>query len=295
LRILVLRGGALGDLILTLPVLAEIRRSYPDAEITLLGVLPQARLATPEFVDRVERVDAPDLTPLFVPEPLPQAIRNKLNGFDLAISFLSDPDAVIARNLVLTGVKRVVAYSQRMRSEIHAVFQLGEVLGPLGLTLSDPVPRLSVGPKQAQSSRLGFHVGSGSVQKNWPIELWLELIQRLDRCFDDFLLVGGEADDKLINDFRARCGIRRLRILFNASLADLCQALNQCTVFVGHDTGVTHLAAAVGTPTVALFGPTNPDLWAPLGTHVRVVQSPDGRMASIRVEETYRRVGVKGQ
>jgi heptosyltransferase-3 len=295
LRILVLRAGALGDLLLTLPVLAEIRRSYGDAEIALLGVFPQARLATPEFVDRVERVDAPDLTPLFVPEPLPQAIRNRLNGFDLAISFLSDPDAVIARNLVLTGVKRVVAYSQRMRSEIHAVFQLGEVLGPLGLTLSDPVPRLSVGPKRAQSSRLGFHVGSGSVQKNWPIELWLELIQRLDRCFDDFLLVGGEADDKLINDFRARCGIRRLRILFNASLAELCQALNQCTVFVGHDTGVTHLAAAVGTPTVALFGPTNPDVWAPLGTHVRVVQSPDGRMASIRVEETYRRVGVHGK
>jgi heptosyltransferase-3 len=290
LRILVLRGGALGDLILTLPVLAEIRRSYPDAEIALLGVFPQARLAAPEFVDRVERVDSPDLTPLFVPEPLPQAIRNRLNGFDLAISFLSDPDAVIARNLVLTGVKRVVAYSQRMRSEIHAVFQLGEVLGPLGLTLSDPVPRLSVGPKQAQSSRLGFHIGSGSVQKNWPIELWLELIQRLDRCFDDFLLVGGEADDKLINDFRARCGIRRLRILFNASLTDLCQALNQCTVFVGHDTGVTHLAAAVGIPAVALFGPTNPDIWAPLGTHVRVVKSPDGRMASIRVEETYRRV-----
>jgi heptosyltransferase-3 len=71
----------------------------------------------------------------------------------------------------------------------------------------------------------------------------------------------------------------------NASLPDLCQALNECTVFVGHDTGVTHLAAAVGTPTVVMFGPTNSSVWAPLGKHVTVIRSPDGLMESIRLAE----------
>jgi heptosyltransferase III len=297
LKILVLRGGALGDLILTLPVLHEIREGLANSNLELWGIFPQARLTVPEFVHRVQRLDAPDLVPLFVDGPLPQLIRDKLAGFDLAISFLFDPDGVIRRNLAGAGVRRVIVCSTRMRPQMHAVFQLAELLGQLGLSLHDPIPRLAVGSKPAHSSTLGFHVGSGSPQKNWPIDCWIELIQRVEGVFSDFLLVGGEADDKVVCEFRARCRVRPLRTLLNQGLPDLCQALNRCTIFVGHDTGVTHLAAAVGTPTIALFGPTDANVWAPLGEHVSVVRSPDGTMASIRPEEvageaeTYRRIG----
>jgi ADP-heptose:LPS heptosyltransferase len=285
LNILVLRGGALGDLILTLPVLREIRKNYPDAAVNLLGILPQARLASPEFVNQVERLDAPIFAPLFVDAQLPAVLRDNLKRFDLAISFLSDPDSVIARNLAAAGVKQVITFSNRMRSDVHAVFQLAEVLEQLGLSLYDPVPKLAFGPKPVQPASLGLHVGSGSPKKNWPIDRWIELTQRLDIFFDDFLLVGGEADDKVVDEFRSRCSNLRLRTLLNGSLAALGQALNGCKVFIGHDTGVTHLAAAVGTPTVALFGPTNADLWAPLGEHVRVVRSADRLMQSISVAE----------
>lgn len=280
-----MRGGALGDLVLTLPVLQAIRISYPEAEIVLLGIFPQARLAIPQFVDRVERLDAQELVPLFVDGPLPKAVRNRLAGFELAVSFLSDPDSIIQRNLAAAGAKRVLAPPSRMQSEVHAVFHLAEVLAPLGLTLRYPVVRLSVGPRLHRSPRLGFHIGSGSSQKNWPIDHWIELIQRLDPSFSDFHLLGGEADEKVVREFCARWGNRRLTTQLNASLSDLCHALNECTVFVGHDTGVTHLAAAVGTPTVALFGPTNANVWAPLGEHVTVIRSPDGLMRSLPVAE----------
>src|SRR5207249_3132187 len=103
--------------------------------------------------------------------------------------------------------------------------------------------------------------------------------------FTEFLLVCGEADEKVSREFSSRCNIRHLEVLLNASLPDVCRALYGCRVFVGHDTGITHLAAAVGTPTVALFGPTDAGVWAPLGTHVRVVQSADGLMKSISVAE----------
>lgn len=284
LKILVLRGGALGDLILTLPVLSEIRKCYPDAELLLLGRFPQALLAAPEYVDRVERLDAPDLLPLFGGGPLPEIVRNRFDGFDLAISYLSDPDAVISRRLVAAGVKRVIAASSKMRPGVHAVFQLAEVLGLLGSSLYDPVPKLSVGPKPPRSAKLGFHVGSGSPKKNWPIEHWVELTRLLDGFFCEFLLIGGEADDEAVRDFRARCEIECLRPLLNASLADLCQALNGCVLFLGHDSGVTHLAAALGIPTVALFGPSDATVWAPLGKHVRVVRTPDALMKSIPVK-----------
>jgi heptosyltransferase-3 len=293
LKILVLRGGALGDLILTIPVLREIRKSYPEAEIVLLGIVPHARLAVPEFVNRVERLDAPDLLPLFIDEPLPQVVRNRLHEFDLAISFLSDSDAVVTRNLALAGVKRVVRCSSRVGPDVHAVYHFADALAQLGLTLYDPVPKLNIASKPAQTSRLGFHVGSGSPQKNWPIDHWIELIGRLDGFFENLLLVGGEADDTVVREFRGRCGSPRLRTLLNASIEHLCRALHGCTVFVGHDTGVTHLAAAVGIPTVALFGPTDPNVWAPLGEHVSVVRSQDGLMKSIqagRIVSAVRRI-----
>jgi heptosyltransferase-3 len=285
LKILILRGGALGDLILTLPVFRELRIGFPNSNLELWGIYPQARLAAPEFVHRVERLDAQDLVPLFVDGPLPQLVRNKLDGFELAISFLSHPDKILGRHLASGGARRVIAWPTRMRPEVHAVFQLAEVLGELGLSLHDPIPRLAVGSKLAHSATLGFHVGSGSSKKNWPIDRWIELVQRLQGDFSDFLLVGGEADDKVVCEFRKRCQVRNLRILLNQDLADLGQALNRCAVFVGHDSGVTHFAAAVGTPTVALFGPTDANVWAPLGEHVCVVQSPDGKMASLQPEE----------
>jgi heptosyltransferase III len=285
LRILVLRGGALGDLILTLPILREIRNSYKDAATELWGILPQARLARPAFIDRIERLDAAELAPLFVAAQGSPLVRSRLEGFDLAISLLSDPDRTIVRNLAASGVKKVVGGSFRVQPGIHAVYQLAAVLDQLGLTLHDPVPRLSVGPDLERSSSLGFHLGSGSARKNWPMDCWLKLTERLDGSFDDFLLVGGEADNERVREFCFRCRIRRLRSLLNANLSELSRALHECRLFIGHDTGVTHLAAAVGTPTVALFGATDPAVWAPLGEHVRVVRSPDGLMNSIGVEE----------
>jgi heptosyltransferase III len=290
LRILVLRGGALGDFILTLPLLREIRNSYQEAATELWGIFPQARLATPAFVDRVERLDAVEIAPLFVPGQMPLMVRDRLAAFDLAISFLSDPEKTIVQNLAAAGVKRVIDGSCRFRPGIHAVYQLATVLDQLGLTLHDPVPRLSAGPNLDHSSCLGFHLGSGSASKNWQMDCWIELIENLDGLFDDFLLVGGEADNELVREFRSRCRIRRLRALLNANLSELSRALQECRLFVGHDTGVIHLAAAVGTASIALFGATDPAVWAPLGEHVRVMRSPDGLMESIGVAAVLREV-----
>jgi heptosyltransferase III len=285
LKILVLRGGALGDLILTLPALRQIRRAYPDASIELRGVLPQAKLATPEFVDRVERVDAAELAPLFVDEKLPPSLRDRLKRFDLAVNFFADASSVITRNLFRAGVRTVVGGLKRSSTETHAVYYLASVLEPLRLTLSDPVPALAVGPRPARAARLAFHPGSGSPQKNWPVARWVELIRQCESIFDDFLLIGGEADRDVVRAFLAHSDCRRLKTLLGADLVELSGALSACTAFAGHDTGVSHLAAAVGTPTVALFGPTDPNVWAPLGNHVQVIRAPGGTMESIPVPD----------
>jgi len=284
-KILVLRGGALGDMILTLPTLRELRKNYPDAYIELLGILPHAGLAAPQFVNAVARLDGPDLMPMFAQDPLPARLCQWLGQFDIAIDLFGDADSLTGRNLRQGGVKSVIARPRNDNLEDHAVYQLAAALKPLELTLSDPVPRLEIGWSPPASRRLAFHVGSGSLRKNWPIRHWVDLIGRIKPLFHEFLLVGGEADEADVRAFLAKSSFRNLKPLLSPNLDDLARNLKTCALYIGHDTGVTHLAAAVGVPTMALFGPTNSRVWAPLGEQVILLTSFDGKMESISVEE----------
>jgi heptosyltransferase III len=292
LKILILRGGALGDLLLTLPVLDEIRSNFPQAFIEVWGIRPQVDLL--QAVDRVDRLDARDLAPMFIAEPIPPILRGRLREFDLAVSFLSDPDGVVSGNLAIAGVQRVIRGSPTMRPGMHAVYQLASVLGPLGLALRDPVPRLKIARDQIQKPLLGFHPGSGSEAKNWPLRHWIDFTEKIASRFEGLLLIGGEADDEVMRAFRLRWRGPPFETVVRQNLWDLARALTRCTVFVGHDTGVAHLAAAVQTPTVALFGPTNPDIWRPLGGHVKTVRGAEGRMDAISVTTVLEAVRALG-
>jgi heptosyltransferase III len=271
----------LGDLLLTLPVLDAIRSSFPRSFIEVWGIRPQLDLV--QSVDCVNRLDAPGLTPLFVQGSMPSALRKRLSEFDLAVSFLSDPDGIVAQNLTSAGVQRVIRGSPTMQPGKHAVHQLASVLEPLGLDLRDPVPRLKIGRDRIQKRLLGFHPGSGSRAKNWPIGLWNEFIERIASSFEGLLLIGGEADDEVMRAFRLPWRGPPFESVVRQNLWDLARALTRCTVFVGHDTGVAHLAAAVQTPTVVLFGPTDPDIWRPLGNSVKIVRGDAGQMDAISV------------
>jgi heptosyltransferase-3 len=281
LKILVLRGGALGDLILTLPVLDEIRSSFPESFIEVWGIQPQAGLI--QSVDRVDRLDALEVAPLFVAEPIPPVLRGRLREFDLAISFLGDPGGVVAKNLASAGVRRVITGWPAKKPTIHAVYQLASVLEPLGLNLRDPVPRLTIVRSQSEKPLLGFHPGSGCCAKNWPLECWNEFLRRIGSKFERLLLIGGEADDEVVHAMQLSWKGPAFETAIRRNLWELAQMLGRCSIFIGHDTGVTHLAAAVQTPTVALFGPTSPDVWRPLGEHVKVIWSREERMDAIGV------------
>jgi heptosyltransferase-3 len=290
LKILLLRGGALGDLLLTLPVLDAIRSEFPHAYIELWGIHPQAGLL--QSIDRVDRLDRLDVAPLFVSNPIAPVLRRRLKGFDLAVSFLSDPDGVVAENLASAGVQSVIKCSPIVRPGVHAVRQLAAVLDPIGVELRDPVPRLKIDRKPDQGSLLGFHPGSGSQAKNWPVERWSEFVEAIAPKFEKLVLIGGEADDEVIRAFRLRCRGAAFDTMIRPNLWDLARVLSTCTIFVGHDTGVTHLSAAVQTPTVALFGPTDPEVWRPLGDHVEIIQGEGGRIDAISVATVLKAVNA---
>jgi ADP-heptose:LPS heptosyltransferase len=287
LRILVLRGGALGDLILSLPVLSALRSELRPAHLELCATFPHAELARPNLADSVTDLNSVAILPLFVGgDDFPRRLVERFGMVDLAVSYLFDPDQVIRRQLGRAGVRRIVPGPHRVENELsHAVFQLAAPLRQLGVHLVDPVPKLPAGDQVSPLQRVAIHLGSGSARKNWPVERWVTLASEIEKLPAELIVVTGEADKWVAAAFLEKYQSPQMKVCDSLPALVLAAELRRCRLFVGHDSGVSHLAAAVGTPTVALFGPTDPAIWRPLGGHVTVVRSPSRTMQGIEFEE----------
>jgi ADP-heptose:LPS heptosyltransferase len=118
--------------------------------------------------------------------------------------------------------------------------------------------------------------GVNMLDKRWPSHQFIELTTTLERDGVAVLLSGGPGDVELATQVANRAGIPASRILAGrADIGALAAVLRRATVYVGPDTGVSHIAAAVGVPTIAIFGPTNPRRYRPLGCHVQVLAPPE--------------------
>jgi heptosyltransferase-2 len=285
-RILVIRGGAIGDFILTLPAIGALRERWPRALIEILGYPRILALAERRhYADVVRSIDAAAMAGFFVEGgELHDALADHFASFDLIVSYLYDPDDVFSSNLRRCGVRQLVCGSAKPETE-HAALHFTRPLAALGITVADPVPRVFPSAEDRAFAEeflkpvtrhhspftIAVHPGSGGEHKVWPADRWAAVIGWLrEEMKRDVLLVLGEADDAA----RRALEPLKLPVAENLSLPRLAAVLERCAVFAGHDSGVTHLAAAVGVPALALFGPTSPAIWAPRGPDVRVLQAP---------------------
>jgi ADP-heptose:LPS heptosyltransferase len=124
---------------------------------------------------------------------------------------------------------------------------------------------------------VAIHPGSGSYSKNWPLDRFTESAQRLAGAAP-WLFVAGPAEATLVPPKGAI-------VAREWPLRTLGAALARAGLFVGNDGGISHLAAAAGAPTLALFGPTDPALWAPVGPRVATLRAPGGSLAALGVDE----------
>jgi heptosyltransferase III len=241
--------------------------------------------------DKMFVLDDPDLAPFFTANAdLPSRWCRFFGGHDLILSYLHDPNGIFEKNVRRCGVERLIVGPHRVESGLHATVLLARPLAQLGIPIDDFAPRIELSDSERKIARADFetplialHPGSGSARKNWPIDNWMALTNDLLGSGRHIVIVGGEADTEEISRMRERFG-DRVYYAINWPMLRLAALLSSAQ-FVGHDSGISHLAAAAGARCVVLFGPTDPKTWAPQNENARVLVGPDGEMNRLTLAE----------
>lgn len=274
-RILVVALRRLGDVLLTTPLIRSIRQAWPDAEIDALV-----------FADTVAMLDGnPDLNSV-VAMPQPASVRDSLalvaklwRRYDLAVS--TQPGDRPTFFAIIAGRKRVGPVQSRLSGRIFRLFfdrwlqfegthhrvkenlQLAEVMG-IAPAAQMVTPSASLSASIApQRDYAVIHAAPFFHYKQWHRDGWREIARYLAGHGLDLIASGGPAAQEraYLDDIWNGVSIRRMD--GRLSWPELSSLLARARVYVGPDTSVTHLAAAAGCPTVALYGPTNPQIWGP--------------------------------
>jgi len=257
MRTLVVHIGGIGDFLLTCPTLALLGR---DGPVELLGQAGRLALAVAGgLADAAHDADRWDFQTLFA-EPS-ERLRRFLSRFDRCVVWIRD-EGNLAETIRSCGVKDVRVFPglpPRDWSQHASRYYLQS----LGFEEASPL-RLAFEPSDTPRDVV-IHPGSGGGYKNWPWERFEALAAELGKRGRAVTWSFGPAEHEFPKPAN---GV----LLRTESLVDLAHELAGARLFVGNDGGITHLAAAVGCPTLALFGPTDPRVWAPLGDHVTALR-----------------------
>jgi len=241
---------------------------------------------------------------LFAPD-LPAEMRSFLEGFAAILVYLADTASPLALPL-RSQATQVVVWPAFPATPQPIALHLQGALGPLGLSTAPRWPSIRLTKADAAFAEgfwrdhglpvgtapvIAVHPGSGSPRKNWPAERYAMLAARLARARQArFLVGGGPADEVACQALRRQWAGEPPLLLEHLSLAQMGALLARCHLLIGNDSGVAHLSAALGVPTLALFGPTDPRVWAPQGPRAAILapeQPSDVGLEGITVELVY--------
>jgi ADP-heptose:LPS heptosyltransferase len=290
--ILTIHPGALGDVLLARPAMQALQRAHPRHALGLLAGGEVARLlkASGEAAETFPLESEALASLLAGPASVRHALRDWLNRCDLAVAWMDDQEGCLEATLRAFGIRSVIVCSpNRAGRTVHQTSRYVETVREVVKAVE--TPRMIALPhpyRQAGRERLAslghggnrpvvaVHPGSGSPHKCSDPSLLAAVADAL--CADGcgVFLIGGPADDPILVRASEACRTSPL-IVQGLDQVSAAGVLANADLFVGHDSGLTHLAAVLGRPTVAIFGPTDADRWAPVGPHVRIVRGSSCR------------------
>jgi len=311
-RILVIRLDLIGDLVMSLTLVRALKRTYPDAEIDLLAIPSSAKIVTSDPDITTLLTTDPNIwrrpkallqwsnwLALF-------ALINRMHGrhYDLTVSVFGQWAAIFA---LLSGAKRRLGFGQEgyygfmtdnvtgrhwdahdHKHEVDYCLELAQAAGAT-VTAEDRVPHLDVDPQSrhvveqllqqegvsSDAIIIACHVSShNGYAKRWPVPYWATLIDRLIREEHvSVVLTGAPNDQPLIEQVLQRTQEHPLNLAGKTSLPQLAALLQRANMMITGDSGPMHIAVAVGTPLIAIHGPTDPALSGPVSPTATVLRS----------------------
>jgi ADP-heptose:LPS heptosyltransferase len=281
-KILVIHQGALGDLVLCFPALVSMKYER-EASVTLLCSNELGKIARElNIADAYFSLESANFSTLFCSDMTP-FVKAFISDHDMIILF-SFSDAVehhVRQNY--SGEMHKISPRPPVDEETHvALHVMGQFLTKSILGNRDIIDLL---PSNAMSISSGLHrifprrenivvvhPGAGSTRKRWPIEKFVRLAEIIrGENIGEVVFLVGPAESNLAPAVNSgsKTGFRVHEFSDPLYLIDL---VGQAMCLIGNDSGVTHLAAFIGTPTVAIFGPSNPKRWSPIGLTTKVLR-----------------------
>jgi len=285
--LVVIHPGAIGDVLLALPAIQRLRAKYPEYKMVLaarasIGVF----LLNCGVVDDWISIEGTEITDLFAGCVSSRWFDDVLRRCDVAVVWFKDEDQAIRRVLERYGVQQIRIGSP-FDAKWKARHQSDLFLESIGYDEVCPLDdtRLELPAEIIQQGRdclirhgirpgqpfVVIHPGSGSRFKCLKPEILAETIQQLQIHGKQTVLIEGPADQEAVEAL-CRLVLQPIRVIQGVDLSTVAGVLRHAQLYIGHDSGMTHLSAVLGTPTLAIFGPTDPARWAPRGSHVRVLR-----------------------
>jgi ADP-heptose:LPS heptosyltransferase len=297
-EILILHPGALGDVILSLPAISLLRNRYPFARITVAGNIDHLVPVVSGYADATVSLSTLPLHGLYSPSLLSDTEVRFWKSFDLVVSWTGAGDPAFVRRFKEVHPNVRIASWKPDPGEARHVSRLfadslSEENDAAARIVAAPVfvsPELQAeGLKWLEShgwsgghSLAALHPGAGSKAKRWPASRFAELAKQYVIGENRrLLIVEGAAESGISSRILPALPADRVMLFDSMRLSLLAAVLEQCDFFIGNDSGVAHLAAALNIRCVVLFGPTLPQHWAPLGTDVTVLRNPEGCKACV--------------
>ncbi len=296
-NVLIFHLGALGDFVLTWPLAMALARIYPQSRIVYVMHGQKGKLA-----EKVLHVESTDVEGgwhhLFgSAADMPANPRKMLEGAHSVFSFVANEEDAWCQNVrAIAPEAQLIALQPRPRDDEAFSGHVSEWLsGQLAklpavqtgyLQMLRSVQQRGAGYKRSPEERVvAIHPGSGAVEKCWPVKNFVKLTRKLVKSRHHVRVLIGEVEKERISGEDMSHFASVAEIVEPKDYVELLFQLGLATAVVCNDTGPGHLAGIIGTPTVALFGATDPARWRPLGPHVQTLRGES--MEGISVEAVY--------
>jgi len=297
-KLLIIRIGGVGDTLLLLPFILALRETYPDSHLELMGYPERIQIFKDfGYVDEIKSFDQPGISSFFVKdEILPERLVEYFSSFDTIFAFLKDEKGIFNHNLQRCRARKSYVFSPYLDENIHILDYYKSLCRSLGLKNSNwlksqflapstsPSPLEGEGTDEGRTVAIhpvkkfyGVHPGAGSKKKCWPAENFVEIIDWLEEKYQlKTLLIYGPAEEKIVQKVLDLLKKASPKVVRDISLTDLAFLLNKCLFYLGNDSGISHLSAFTGIPTISLFGSDEYQKWAPCGENVYIYAEPEG-------------------